>query len=329
MDARRAFTLVELLVVIAIIGILIALLLPAVQAAREAARRSQCSNNLKQFGVAMHNYHSAKKVLPPGRVSCDGSGPVALRCNGANEMTAIERVGTSGFVLLLPQVEETTTFDLIADPLGKKGVGFWLRANSVWHTAGNLQAIATRPPVFVCPSDTAEPFAKSTLLPAPDGYAIPSTAKAAVGSYSLVAGTLGAAITVGDNKYANNGLFYYIKQHKFTDCTDGLSKTMMVGEVVDGHTADGINIWSRAIRIADNQRSTDNPLNTWPGQEVKSKTYAPPNPQPNGAFGSRHRGGCQFVFADGHVAFLKETIDHPFYMALSTRSGGETLPNDF
>jgi prepilin-type processing-associated H-X9-DG protein len=215
------------------------------------------------------------------------------------------------------------------DPLGKKGIGFWVRANPVWHTAGNMQAIATRPAVFVCPTDTAEPFAKSTLFPSPDGYAIPATAKAAVGSYSLVAGTLGAAITAGDNKYANNGLFYYIKQHKFTDCTDGLSKTMMVGEVVDGHTADGINIWSRAIRIADNQHTTDNPLNTWPGLEVKSKTYSPPSPQPNGAFSSRHFGGCQFVFADGHVSFLKETIDHDDYMALSTRAGGETIKENY
>src|SRR5688500_11603163 len=105
-DRRRAFTLVELLVVIAIIGILVALLLPAVQAAREAARRMQCSNNLKQIALGMQNYHDTYKTFPPGRMGCDGSGPG--NCTGGPD---IIRAGTSGFVCLLPFVEQRQLYD--------------------------------------------------------------------------------------------------------------------------------------------------------------------------------------------------------------------------
>src|SRR5688572_25295465 len=143
---RRGFTLVELLVVIAIIGILIALLLPSVQAAREAARRSQCANNLKQFGIAIHNDHSAHKRLPPGRLGCDNTS--GAPCTG---QTQAQRSGMSGFVYLLPQLEETALAALVdmEQPI-------WSRVNT-WWTPRNLELVAARPPVMVCPSDTAEP----------------------------------------------------------------------------------------------------------------------------------------------------------------------------
>ena len=303
--SRGAFTLVELLVVIAIIGILVALLLPAVQAAREAARRSQCINNLKQFGVALQNHHDVFKKLPPGRISCDNSGPVSLGC-GSGGKPDVQRVGTSGFVLLLPFLEEQALRDLIVDPDGKKGIGFWLRSPTTWHTPANMQAVAQRPQVFVCPSDMAEPFAITAEYPA-GGYGVPAGVRAAVGSYALVTGTIGVANGAGDLKYANTGLFYYVVQHKFKDCTDGLSKTMMVGETVDGHTSQSSNIWSRAIRVIDSQRATDNPLNTWPGLPTYNDFGY--GIKVNGAFASRHPAGCQFLFGDTHVEFLSENID--------------------
>jgi prepilin-type N-terminal cleavage/methylation domain-containing protein/prepilin-type processing-associated H-X9-DG protein len=314
------FTLVELLVVIAIIGILVALLLPAVQAAREAARRSQCVNNLKQHGVALHNYHDAQKKLPPGRVSCDNSGPAELGCASGGK-PEVQRVGTSGFVLLLPYLEEQSLRDLIVDPDGKKGIGFWLRSLTSWHTASNMQAIAQRPQVFVCPSDEAEPYAITTEYP-PGSYAVPAGIKAAVGSYAFVTGTYGVYDNGGDQKYDNNGLFYYVVTEKFSRCTDGLSKTMMVGEVVDGHTSQSSNIWSRSLRSMDCQRATDNPLNTWPGMPFNSNQYSITI---NGAFASRHPGGCHFLFGDSHVEFLSESINTDIYEALSTRKKGEVI----
>jgi prepilin-type N-terminal cleavage/methylation domain-containing protein/prepilin-type processing-associated H-X9-DG protein len=306
------FTLVELLVVIAIIGILVALLLPAIQAAREAARRAQCVNNLKQLGLALHGHHDAQKHLPPGRLGCDGSGPASL-CAG---QTDTFRSGMSGFVFLLPYLEEPALYALY-----DKSLPIWPRTTA-WYTANNLQLVAARPSVMVCPSDQALAFSENTLIDSSVSvYSLPAGAQAAVGSYAFVAGTLGVS-TAGDAKFANDGLFYYVVTHKFTKVTDGTSHTMMVGEVIDGHTQNSSNIWTRAVRSMDSQRSTDNPLNTWPGQPIASTQYGL---AVNGAFASRHPGGCQFVFGDAHVEFLQENLDAKIYNALATRAGNETL----
>jgi prepilin-type N-terminal cleavage/methylation domain-containing protein/prepilin-type processing-associated H-X9-DG protein len=318
MRRRTAFTLVELLVVIAIIGILIALLLPAVQAAREAARRSQCSNNLKQMGLALHNYAGARKKLPPSRIGCDGSG--AGSCSGAGiaSVTAQQRSGGSGFVLLLPYLEESGLMDLFEDPDGKKGIGLWTATDNAWHTTKNLQGIEQRPKVLICPSDTAESFSMNTTIGT--SYPIPASSKAAVGSYAFVGGNQGVKQqgTIGTSamKYRTNSMFTYVHGFKMTQCPDGLSKTLLVGEVVDGHLQKGTNIWSRAVRARDTIRYTDNSLNTWPGDPT---AVADNGVDANGAFASKHPGGCHFAFGDGHVQFLRETIDQDMYEALSTR----------
>src|SRR4051812_32591528 len=309
---RVGFTLVELLVVIAIIGILVALLLPAVQAAREAARRSQCVNNLKQLGLALQSHHDAQKHLPPGRLGCDGSGPTNL-CGGQTDTL---RSGISGFVFLLPYIEEPALFALY-----DKALPIWPRTTA-WFTPNNLELIAARPPVMVCPSDQAEAYSLNTLIDTSVSvYSLPAGARAAVGSYAFVSGTLGVS-TAGDAKFANDGLFYYVVTHKFSKVTDGLSHTMMVGEAVDGHTQNSSNIWTRSVRAMDTQRSTDNPLNTFPGQPIVSTQYGL---AVNGAFASRHPGGCQFVFADGHVDFLQENLSPTIYNALATRAAGEVI----
>jgi prepilin-type processing-associated H-X9-DG protein len=165
-------------------------------------------------------------------------------------------------------------------------------------------------------------FSENTLIDSSVSvYSLPAGAQAAVGSYALVAGTLGVS-TAGDAKFANDGLFYYVVTHKFSKVTDGTSHTMMVGEVIDGHTQNSSNIWTRAVRSMDSQRSTDNPLNTWPGQPIASTQYGL---AVNGAFASRHPGGCQFVFGDAHIEFLQENLDAKIYNALATRAGNEAL----
>ncbi len=307
-EHRFGFTLVELLVVIAIIGILIALLLPAVQAAREAARRAQCSNNLKQVSLALLNYESNHGVFPPGRMGCDNN----PRCPAV-----AQRVGTSAFVCILPFMEQQAVYDMFDFTDGPWGY------TSTWFVGSNGEAIGQRIAEYICPSDTSEEYAAVVQVGA--AYNIGSR-KAAVGNYALSAGTAGPGLAIDgkslDYKYDNDGVFYYSDSHKIRDISDGTSSTLFVGEVVDAHTQENSNIWSRSLRLMDTSRTTYNPLNTWPGMPMAATTYGIPY---NGAFTSRHPGGAQFGFGDGHVSFLSENINHYTYRALSTRAGGEII----
>jgi len=177
-------------------------------------------------------------------------------------------------------------------------------------------AIAQRPDAYVCPSDVSEPYSIQPKVDTTyDTYGRP----AATGSYALVEGTSGAG-QGGTTKYNNTGVFFYLRTFKVEDIPDGLSKTLFLGEVVDGHTPDSTNIWSRVLREMDTLRSTSNPLNTMPGEPINSTLYGL---KVNGAFASRHPGGANFAFGDGHVVFITENIDPRLYRALSTREGGE------
>ncbi|MGQ9604745.1 MAG: DUF1559 domain-containing protein [Thermogutta sp.] len=318
--SRIGFTLVELLVVIAIIGILIALLLPAVQAAREAARRSQCTNNLKQIALATANYEDAVKSIPPGRMGSDCSDYYGLApTSGANIKYDYQRQGTSGFVMLLPYMEEKNLYD----SLNGFQMGTIQPANCNFgpSTAGWLstipnyqQVFRTRPPVFVCPSSTDEPFRTGTP-------------EFSTGCYALCSGSIGPSQGIsGAVKAGNTGMFMYIRSMKFSDCLDGLSNTFFFGEVIKSHTAEGTNRWWIAGRHADSLRTTDNPLNTPVGEGI---TYPAGgggigSGRNNGAFGSFHPGGGNFAYGDGSVRFISNTIDLVIYRALSTREGGET-----
>ena len=323
------FTLVELLVVIAIIGILVALLLPAVQAARAAARRTQCTNNLKQIAVAMANYESTHRAFPAGRIGCAGS-IIEPNC-GASVMCAGRSRG-SGFVLLLPFLELQSLYDLVAPtvhmimPEGAGGAGLDPSCSG-WQTPGFFDFIVSRPQVMVCPADTAEPIWNLANLGRFD-------TRWATGSYAMMSGTLGPTSfsTNGiDCEYVNDGVFYYKQVHKGKNVIDGLSHTIFVGETVDGHTYESINRWTTAARMEDSLRSAENPPNTFPGQGIYIQDGSG-NPaygyKVNGAFASRHPGGCQFAFGDGHVTFISENIDLATYRAMATRAGGETLSGE-
>ncbi len=304
---RRGFTLVELLVVIAIIGVLVALLLPAVQAAREAARRIECAKNQRMIALALASYENGFGCFPPSRIGCDGSS----LC-----IHTYERAGTSGLVMILPQLEQQAAYDMFDFSIGP-----WFPQvfGNDWLPT-NAKAIAERPAVYVCPSDESPSFSQKVQATGGIDY---STVPIATGSYALVAGSLGAPDFYShDIKYNNNGVFFYLYPMKVEEITDGLSQTMFVGEVIESHTDNSSNRWSLGNRELDCHRSTANPLNTPPGQ---GDTFTKNGQVVNGAFASRHPGGANFAFGDGHVVFLSDNIDFDLYRWLSTRAGGETI----
>ncbi|MBX3433239.1 MAG: DUF1559 domain-containing protein [Pirellulales bacterium] len=306
----RGFTLVELLVVIAIIGVLVALLLPAIQAAREAARRSQCTNNLRQVGLAILNYESSRKSLPPGRMHCDES--VLDECKFDLPDRIADRGVASGFVLLLPYLELPALFDAAG---GEDKQDMVWKYNNLWRALPQrVQAVATRPPVFVCPSSTSEPIAEA--------YAASET-PAATGQYAFVHGKRGPSwlSRTGSNatlKLKNTGAFNYLTRVSLRQVSDGPSNTYFVGEVRDSHTFAGQNVWSIGMRVRDSLRMTENPLNTPTGSQ--SATYAVQDGKYalNAAFGSEHPGGANFVRGDASVEFVSDGVDDEVYQAGAT-----------
>jgi prepilin-type N-terminal cleavage/methylation domain-containing protein/prepilin-type processing-associated H-X9-DG protein len=293
---RNGFTLVELLVVIAIIGILIALLLPAIQAAREAARRAQCENNLKQFGVAYTNYEISDKKYPPGRWGCDDS--YYKTCPPPDRVDSSS--GVSSFVLILPYLELQSIYKQCEFPPIKLSGS--INPKHDW-------VVAQRPPVFVCPSDTARPWR--------DGYDYHK----ATSSYAMMSGTHGPPGHGKSVKYENDGMFMYCTAIRAKEVRDGLSNTIFLGEVYDGHLIMVNNVWVQGTRHSE-LRSTVNPINTPPGQGICDTAG---DYDQNGAFASRHRGGANFLFGDGRVEFVNENIDLETYQALSTRYGRDSI----
>lgn len=301
----RAFSLVELLVAIAILGTLIALLLPAIQAARESARRATCSSHQKEVGLAILNYESVRRVFPAGRIGCDDTGDKMSIAVCPPGLSPEKKTGASGFIEILPQLEQQALFDRIAVFKG----GLWNRnvTDREWsNDIGKSRGIRERLGILVCPSDTSSPIS--------DVYPI----AAATSSYAFVQGTRGPDFPKEVSKYDNDGLFYYVIRSKAKQVTDGLSNTAMVGEVVLSDTWESSNTWSYALANADCLRTTANPLNTRPGTGAMRRLR-------NGAFASQHPGGAFFCFADGHVSFLDENIDLDVYQAASTIHGDEIL----
>ncbi len=316
---QSGFTLVELLVVIAIIGILIGLLLPAIQAARESGRRAQCTNNLKQIGLGFNGYEGAYTIYPAGRAGCDGeTGAEYGLCGNVDA----DHHGTSGFVFILPFVEESALYDTFAKSFPKGGLFPVLAYNdgttTGWDTQEIAQALLSRPKTFVCPSDMSKPI-----------Y-VDSGGTAATGSYAMVMGSHGPDAPYGIDyttvKTNNNGMFVYLNRRTPQQVTDGLSHTIFVGETIGNDKEDSSNRWTMGDRFLDSMRSTDYPLNTQPGQGTALNMYGY---IANGAFASMHPQGGNFAYGDGHVLFFNENIDHATYQALSTIAGNEPPSSDY
>lgn len=284
--ARRAFTLVELLVVIAIIGILVALLLPAVQAAREAARRTQCFNNLKQIGLAIHNYHDTHGYFPSGWI---GSAPPMHRplAEGAP--------GWAWGSMILPYMEQTT----LADDLH--------RNLPVWDMR-NRPGITTYMKSFRCASD---PGQETFGLESEDGSILFDVPKSNyVGNFGRTEledceGLVPGAICEGD------GFFFHNSKLKMSDLRDGSSHTLAVGE---RSSRRGGSTWSGVIDGAAEKFA-----------RVLAIADHPPNDEHGhfDDFASEHPYGANFVFGDGSVKLVPEDIEEEVYQALATRAGAE------
>ena len=290
--------MIELLVVIAIIAILIALLLPAVQQAREAARRTQCKNNLKQLGLAMHNYHDVHLTFPPGWIAV-GPGPHSAH-DGLN--------GAGWGTMILPHMDQAPLYDKF-------------NANLAIHDPINVPFIDNILPAFQCPSD-----------PKPDRWQIedetsPGTVLAELPSANYI-GSFGpeeldgcenppgtAPVSAG-GQCVGEGVFYHNSRVRFRDITDGTSNTYMLGE-----------------RRTDVEREW---FSTWPGMVANGEhafqrilgaaDHVPNDPAAHfDDFSSHHTGGAQFCLGDGSVRFTSENIDHGLYQSLATIRGGEVV----
>jgi prepilin-type N-terminal cleavage/methylation domain-containing protein/prepilin-type processing-associated H-X9-DG protein len=339
----RGFTLIELLVVIAIIAVLIALLLPAVQSAREAARRAQCVNNLKQIGVALHNYISAIGVFPPGYVSAVDP-TVIDACNQDNENRHGVDLGT-GWAwgsMILPYMEQQPLYNSLNFNLS---VAF--RANDTC----SLTALS----VYLCPSDSG-PSVVPVFSDPPDP-ANPGTYSAShivdtlsrgnyVGMYGL--GELCAQSGAVDSPNNNGagpagvhaGIFYRNSRTSLAEVTDGTSQTIAVGE--RSHNLSYVTWVARSIdgwlgKTSPIEGGTDqfnpSPEECWTqvmgpaGLEDGPRTIN--NPQAHVEdYWSRHPGGANFLFADGSVHFLKSSINPIPWRALATRAYGEVVSAD-
>ncbi|MBN2578923.1 MAG: DUF1559 domain-containing protein [Pirellulales bacterium] len=298
----QAFTLVELLVVIAIIGILIALLLPAVQAAREAARRSQCTNNLKQLGLAVNNYVQAHTTFPAGHASW--SSP-----DDPKDVTApptYTQTGKGWIVDILPYLER---MDLYKRFLKAKGYG------GIYKTEV-LPALREQTPFLHCPSDT------TSLKHSNHQYQFAGI-EVEVTNYK---GSIGDP-RVGDEwGYSTSndgssdchvtadcpGFFWrhsYIAKITVKHVRDGLSNTFLIGEDLPEH-----NYHSTAYYSNGDWASCNVPINYLPKPPKPEEWYSVMS------FRSRHPGGVNFCMADASVHFVADTIDHKLYRALSTKN---------
>jgi prepilin-type N-terminal cleavage/methylation domain-containing protein/prepilin-type processing-associated H-X9-DG protein len=317
-DRARGFTLIELLVVIAIIAILIGLLLPAVQKVREAANRSQCQNNLKQIGVAMHNYHDAYKKLPSQTANNGNS-----CCYGTWQMA------------VLPYVEQ--------DNLWKAYVNFGnkLGTAQTYEQRENLLVTSQRLTIFTCPSD----------IPS-----APKSGSFSGVTYNITQHNY--LVNVGNIDYAQGGdgplpdqpaglqflgaPFSRKRQFRLTDISDGTSNTLMAAEVRQGQDQDfrGLTWWAEGsgftVYRTPNSPDVDHIANGHgapgcvpPSQNpLNAPCLAHPSPEPNwNAFAarSRHTGGVNVVLCDGSVRFVSDTIAWATWQALGTSRGNEVV----
>jgi prepilin-type N-terminal cleavage/methylation domain-containing protein/prepilin-type processing-associated H-X9-DG protein len=324
--ARRGFTLIELLVVIAIIGVLIALLLPAVQAAREAARRVQCTNNLKQMGIAFHNYEGAHGSFPSGEISNLVNPNWTMPAGNCNAAPPELGPGWSLFALAFPYLEQQVLSNALNFKLGIP-------------QSANITVRTTRVAVYTCPSDTGP-----TTTAMYDCGNPPATNSTPVELLSGLTPCSYVGVLGGGNKnnpdplcgcyewQPFNGTFHRNSRVKIADIRDGTSNTVGVGE---RNTNFVPSSW---VGVLPDAEVIYNPLagrgcQNWrpaiTAVVVHSRQYTVNRPDASpAAFHSQHPGGGNFLFLDGAVRFIKNTVDLDVMRALCTRNYGEVFSSD-
>jgi prepilin-type N-terminal cleavage/methylation domain-containing protein/prepilin-type processing-associated H-X9-DG protein len=367
MNRRRAFTLIELLVVIAIIAVLIALLLPAVQSAREAARRSQCTNNLKQLGLGLHNVYTAENRFPPG-----------ANDNGAMWSAWLtpyfEQAALKNAMWILPEnghVDDDATGvsgsngDWASpDPgFANANINSGITSNQANYSVGGASGPATERCVAACETEIQILRCPSAALPdhvyspsyenwivqkrVPASYAVcaSGTAVQLYQDTDLCGNPIGSALNNGSFQLERNANQGGRRLH-IQEITDGLSNTIFIGEeyyqLAPSYTAAQLDLQGVARRKAVWEFGSDSIDCQYGMNEAFGSTGVPMNLKSPGAnvfsgaqleayiasYGSAHPGGANFLMGDGSVRFIKQTINPSTYTALGTRAGGEVISAD-
>jgi len=296
---RTAFTLIELLVVIAIIAVLIALLLPAVQQAREAARRSQCKNNLKQLGLALHNYHDTHKVFPPGDI-VDSPTTGTDWCTTGNGST-LAKTRAPWTVMILPYMDETPRYNAF-----HLNAGFPTSSNTPGDATNTAEA-ARSLSKLQCPSDpnSAAGVPNNNYYGVQGGGAVPACKNGS-----------------GNRVFYLNGILSTNAKNSTAHVTDGTSNVFLIGEtryhLTPTGRSDKIQVYWASSALLNTYAA---PWNTAAAKEQINSISGDGGTRDTldiatRLFGSKHVGGCHFALADGSVHFVSENIDLNTYRQL-------------
>jgi prepilin-type N-terminal cleavage/methylation domain-containing protein len=340
--SRFAFTLVELLAVIAIIGVLIGLLLPAVQAAREAARQSQCSSNLKQIGIALHNFHDSQGFFPPANVS----NPSVSCCTGA---------AWGWGTYILPHIEQSDIYVQFKPNFIYPAPDGTNTLATVGASATLAPLARTSMPIYLCPSDPQGPLTSTRTENKDERRILP-------GGQNVRYGRSNYIISMHDNQLQNdlrstllNGIAFSNSRVRFKDVMDGTGSTLAAGERVDavtgggrgtgGTTEWGPNAGSFVMTIAPinpasavwagtNLHGYVNPDGTtfnlhrgmiWNGASAHYSINDFSTVNASKGYSSNHPGGALFVFCDGAVRSLNQDIDATTFKRLANRRDGNVI----
>lgn len=326
---NRGFTLIELLVVIAIIAVLVAMLLPAVQQAREAARRSECKNKLKQIGLAIHNYHDAYRVFPPGTVNGagrSGSPDDPNGCHGGGQLC----IGGPWIVLILPYMDQGPLFQQHQQIVQERAEAVDWYGNG-FYTNQNMNIGSERVPFMDCPS---HPKNDQQMA---NGTGLEHLAR---GNYAACYGAGGYGQSFTNNRRVG-GVFGNNSNNRMGDITDGTSNTVMLSELKyrkpgTNSTGDIRGTWAYGSMGA-NIFSTFTAPNTSVFDRIWGCRHVPDMPcggstSDGGTYQnlyaaprSYHVGGVHVGLTDGSVRFISDNIDLGTWNALGTRGGGEVI----